>query len=308
MVYIVALLIVIIAVLLVYVYTMNRQLERMCGILNRRLKEATRQVVSVALINRHINKLANCINECLKTEENLRLNSVKEEKKFKELMVNISHDLRTPLTAIKGYQQMLEKEALTEGQQNKLTIAMKHTEKLGQLIEHFFEYAYMVNHVSRCNLEKMNLTNQVAEHLVGSIPMFEERGMEVDYDDSIQAYVMADKEMIERIIQNLIKNCMQHAAGPVQVRIITYEKEVAGSMAGISFSNKVPENHNIDVDRLFDRFYTTDNARKQSTGLGLAIVKLLTEQMNGQVSAKIKNGMLDIRVLFPKVMLEERKC
>lgn len=300
MIYVVILCLVIIMILFIYIYMINRQLKRMYSILNRRLKEDTSQIVSVDLINCHISNLAISINECLKAEENLRLNSFKEEKKFKEMMANISHDLRTPLTAIKGYHQMLEKELLTKEQQNKLRVSMKHTEILGDLIEHFFEYAYMVNNTPKCNLEKINLTNQVAECLADSITMFEERGMEVIYDDSIQAHVIADKELMSRIIQNLIRNCVQHATGFVHVCIVTYKANEGFTMAGISFSNEISENHGIDADRLFDRFYTTDNARKQSTGLGLTIVKLLTEQMNGRVSAKIKDGMLDIRVLFPE--------
>jgi signal transduction histidine kinase len=279
----------------------NIQLKRIYDILNRRVKEQTSQIVSVDMVNKHINNLARSINDCLKAEENLRRKSMQEEKKFKELMTNISHDLRTPLTAIKGYQQILQKETLTEEQQSKLAIAIKHTDILGKLIEHFFEYTYLVNHTQVCNMEKINFTNLVSEYLVSSIPMFEEHGQELIYNDSIQTHVMADKEFLGRIIQNLIRNCIQHTASTIHVSIITYETREKGCMAGVSFSNEIQENQIIDVERLFDRFYTADYARKQSTGLGLAIVKLLTEQMNGEVSAELKDGILDIRVFFPRV-------
>lgn len=290
-----------IAALLIYIFILNTQLKRMYTILNRRVKEQSSQIISVDMVNKHINKLAKSINECLKAEETLRLNSIKEEKKFKELMTNISHDLRTPLTAIKGYQQILQKEPLTDEQQTKLAIAIKHTDILGKLIEHFFEYTYLVNHSQICNMERINLTNQVSEDLIGLIAMFEEHEQELIYNDSIQAHVIVDKEFLDRIIQNLIRNCLQHATGAIHVSIITCETKEKGYMAGISFSNEIQENHMIDVERLFDRFYTADHARKHSTGLGLAIVKLLTEEMNGQVSAELKDNILDIRVLFPKV-------
>lgn len=299
MIYLVIILLIVTVVLAVDIYIINKQLKRMNSILERRLNEETCQVVSIDLINPHITKLASSINECLKTEETLRLNSVKEEKKYKEIMANISHDLRTPLTAIKGYQQMLEKEPLTEEQHSKLNIAMKHTENLGKLIEQFFEYAYMVNYAPKCNLQKINLTNLVAECLADAITIFEEHGMKVEYDDSIQAHVIADKELLGRIIQNLIRNCVQHGVGLVLVKIIINKRNEESAMVGISFSNKIIKAHNIDVDKLFDRFYTSDNARKKSTGLGLTIVKILTEQMNGKVSAEISNGMLNIKTLFP---------
>lgn len=285
--------------LIVYILLTNRQLKRMSEILDRRRKEQTSQIVSVDMTNQHINRLANCINECLKTEENFRLTSVKEEKRFKELISNISHDLRTPLTSIKGYQQMLQKEHLSKEQQGKLLIAMKHTDILGQRIERFFEYTYLENHTPVCNLEKINLTNQVAEYLASSITMLEDNGIVVNYDDSTQVHVLADKEYLGRIVQNLISNCVQHACGIIYVSIITDTVNKNGTMAGVSFRNKVETNHNIHVERLFDRFYTADYARNQSTGLGLAIVKRLTEHMNGNVSAEIIDGMLDLRVMFP---------
>ncbi len=295
------LLIVIIIGLLIYIYSLNRQLVRIHEILDRRVKEETSQIVSVDLINRNMNKLVCSINDCLKAEENLRLNSIQKEKQFKELIANISHDLRTPLTAIKGYQQMLQRELLTESQKSKLDIAVKHTDKLGELIEHFFEYAYMVNHIPNCNLERVNLTNQVAEYLISLIPMLEERGREVIYDDSRQIHSTVDKEMLGRILQNLIKNCVQHGEGYIYVSIITSEKTEKEPMAGISVANRITPNPNLKVEQLFDRFYTADHAREQTTGLGLAIVKGLVEQMNGRVSAQIKEGMLVIRVLFPAI-------
>lgn len=283
---------------MVYILMINRQINRITEILEKRLHEQTSQIVSVDLINRHINKLTNNINECLKAEENLRLLSVKEEKKFKELMANISHDLRTPLTAIKGYQQMLEIDDMTDDQKEKLTIAIKNTKILEQLIEHFFEYTYMVNSAPKSHLERINLTNQITECLIASITMYEESQMEVEYDDSAMVYVMADREMLDRIIQNLIRNSLQHAKDKIQVRIVE-QKHGERNMTGFSFSNEIADENNVDASRIFDRFYTTDYARKSSTGLGLSIVKLLTEQMDGIVNANISNHKLNITVLFP---------
>ncbi len=298
--YLVFILIIMIALLLLYIYILNRQLKRMYEILERRVKEQTSQMISVDMTNRNVNKLANCINECLKAEECLRLKSVREEKMFKELISNISHDLRTPLTAIKGYQQMLQKKSLTKEQESKLITAMKHTDALGQLIEHFFEYTFLMNYTPDCNPERINLTNQIADYLTSSIVLFEDNNMEVSYDDSYPIYVLADRELLGRIIQNLIRNCVQYASGKIYISIIKDETNKDSDMAGVSFLNDVLDDHNMNVLQLFDRFYTADNPRKQSTGLGLTIVKQLTEQMNGKVSAERKDGALDIRVFFPK--------
>jgi signal transduction histidine kinase len=201
--------------------------------------------------------------------------------------------LRTPLTAIKGYQQLIKKGELTEEQYKKLDIAQKHTEELGQLIEHFFEYSYLTNAEPEMNLERINLTNLVTECLVASIPTIEERKITVHFEETSPIFVLVDKEMVLRIIYNLIRNCTEHSIGEIQVQLQVYENAV------ISFKNPVKDALIINVNQLFDRFYTSDQARSKSTGLGLAIVKLLAEKMGGGAEAALQNEILDIRVSLP---------
>ena len=103
-----------------------------------------------------------------------------------------------------------------------------------------------------------------------------------------------DKEMTIRIIQNLIRNSASHASGDIRVQIIeNIDKAV------ILFKNFVDKEVNIDVNRLFERFYTGDKSRSKTTGLGLSIVKLLTEQMGGFVAANLKERELEILVELP---------
>lgn len=262
---------------------MNRQLSR-------RLAGDTRQPVSLELVNRELNQLTENINQCLKAEENLRLESVREEKRFKELIANISHDLRTPLTAMKGYQQLLQKSALSKEQQEKLQIAQKYAEELGNLIEHFFEYSYLMNAELELNLEKINLTNLVTECLAASVVSLEERGLQLEFIEAPCFFIWGDREMTMRIIQNLIRNCLVHAAGDVTVQLTASEN------ATIVFKNRVKNAAEIDVNSLFERFYTGDCARRKTTGLGLAIVKLLAEQMGGKVQASLQGNELAIQV------------
>lgn len=244
-------------------------------------------------MDRGLNALAININKCLKAEETLRLNSVREEKRFKELIANISHDLRTPLTAIKGYQQLMEKGRLPQEQQEKLKVAQKYTNELGDLIEHFFEYSYLENAGTELNLERINLTNLVIECLAESVSSFEENNLTVRFEETTPVFVLTNREMTIRIIQNLIRNCSQHSAGEIRVQLLTIKNAV------ISFSNPVINASAIDVEQLFDRFYTADRARSKNTGLGLSIVKLLAEQMGGSVSALLQDDVIEIRVELP---------
>lgn len=289
----IGILIVIVCLLAFYIALIHWQLHSINRQLDKRLTMNTRQPVSVELINPVLNQLTVNINKCLKAEETLRLESIREEKRFKELMANISHDLRTPLTAIKGYQQLMGNGDLTAEQRKKLQIAQKHAEELGRLIEHFFEYSYLVNADLKLNLERINLTNLTAECLAASVSSYEERGIMVRFTEAPPVFVLADQEMTVRIIQNLIRNCAMHSAGDVEVLISVSKNAV------ISFKNPVENAAEIDVKRIFDRFYTGDRARSKTTGLGLSIVKLLAEQMGGAVDAGLQGDELMIQVELP---------
>ena len=290
---VICILIIIVLLLVLYIALLQHQFSNINRQLEKRLAGNIRQPISLQLINRALNQLTANINKSLKAEENLRLCSVREEKKFKELIANISHDLRTPLTAIKGYQQLLGSSELTEDQQKKLGIARKHADELGHLIEHFFEYSYLLNAESKLNIEKINLTYVVTECLAASIDTFEKRGLMVHIEETAPVFVLADQEMLVRIVQNLIQNCIAHSASNIIVKIFTMENAI------ISFENSMENATEIDVNCLFDRFYTTDQARRKSTGLGLSIVKMLAEQMGGTVSASLQGEGLAIVVELP---------
>jgi len=279
--------------LIAYVILLRQQIRSINRQLTRRMEEKTRQPVSLELLNKELNKLAANINKCLKSEETLRLESVREEKHFKELIANISHDLRTPLTAIKGYQQLLEKAELSEEQQQKLQIAKKHTTQLGALIDHFFEYTYLVNAETELVMERLNLTNLVTECIAEFITAFEEKNLTVYLAETPPILMIADKKMITRIVQNLIRNCLAHARGDIEVEIL------ADKNAILLFRNPVEDASDIDVNRIFERFYTADRARGRTTGLGLSIVRLLAEQLGGNASASIQDGFFEIRVELP---------
>ena len=295
----VELLVYVLAVLLVLLFFYHIWLQRQLRSINRqlakRLNEKTRQPISVELINRELSQLVVHVNQSLKSEEQLRLDSIREEKRFKELIANLSHDLRTPLTAIKGYQQLLSRGELTAEQKDKLQVAQRHADELGSLIERFFEYSYVLSSDTEPVLTRVQLADLVMECLADTVAAFEDRDLTLRIKEAPQVYVAADQEMTMRIVHNLIRNCIAHAAGEVEVSVIAADPD----NAVISFKNKV-NSPDIDVQRLFDRFYTGDTARRKSTGLGLAIVKLLAEQMEGSASAALLEvDTLEIRVTLP---------
>jgi signal transduction histidine kinase len=287
-------LIIAIVLLGAYIVTLRQQIRSVNRQLTKRLTERTRQPVSLALMDQAMVALAVNVNRCLKAEETLRLDAVRKEKRFRELIANLSHDLRTPLTAIKGYQQLMGNGGLSPDQRQRLAVAQKHAGELGTLIEHFFEYAYLLDAEPVVHAERVNLTNLVAECLADSVAALEARDLAVRFDDEAPpVWALVDREMTVRIIKNLIRNGVQHADGDIEVRIL------AAQAAVISFRNPVRNAPEIDADQLFDRFYSADRARGKSTGLGLSIVRLLAEQMGGSTGASLQDGLLEIRVMLP---------
>ncbi|MFS0722492.1 HAMP domain-containing sensor histidine kinase [Paenibacillus sp. 1P07SE] len=283
-------------ILLMYIFFLQRQLVRINRQLDKRLRKSTRQPITIELFNRELNRLTANINRCLKVEENLRLDSIREEKRFKELIANISHDLRTPLTAIRGYQQLIAKEELPAQLRDKLQTAQKHADELGVLIEHFFEYAYLVQAEQQPNPQRIHLSSLVTECLAASIPAMEVRGISLKLAEDASVMVWADKEMTVRIVRNLIRNAIEHSGGDLQVHI------QQGDQAELRFRNPVRNPEQLEAGRIFDRFYTADRARGRTSGLGLAIVRLLAEQMGGSASASLQDGELEVRIELPIIV------
>lgn len=296
-IFVIVILIILILILLAYAIFMRRQLRSVNRLLDKRLCNQTNQIISIDLFDKELNQLIENINKCLKAEETLRLKVVSEEEDLKKMIANISHDLRTPLTAIKGYVQLLHKNELSKDQRDKVEIVKKHIEELGNLIEHFFEYAYLLDAKPKVTMVQLNLTNLVAECLATAVPMIEEKGLKLIMEER-SVIVTADREMTIRIVQNLIRNCIAHAKEEIRVQL----REDHGII--MEFANFVDSEEMPDVKRLFDRFYVKDSARK-STGLGLSIVKLLAEQMGGKVSAFVEKHELTIQVYFPNGVVNE---
>lgn len=287
--------IVVIVGLLFYIFYIQRQIRLMNIQLSQRLHEQYTQPISVELVNKEINQLVANINRILIESQKSRSYIKREEKYYKEMISNISHDFRTPLTAIKGYQQMLLNEPLTEKQLAKLGVAQKHVGRLEQLVATFFEYSHLHSNEDQPKKDRINISNIVFEEIAGAFAQFEQQGIAVTLPNYEPLIINSDEEMLLRIVQNLVRNSIMHAQGDVTIKMWLEEEH-----AYICFQNPIDENIQLNPNQLFDRFYTTDNSRRKNTGLGLSIVKLLAEKLGGNVAAKIENGMIEFLVCLKK--------
>lgn len=284
-----------VAVLAVRTAVMRREIRSMSRQLEDLSSGRTEKKISLTLVDARLNELAAQINENMELQKQLRIDARKSEQRLKDSIAGVSHDLRTPLTAIIGYIQMLERSGLSGEQQEKAMVILKKANAMRELVESFFELSVMESGQPELAEEAVNFTNIVSEAVVDFIPRFEAAELKPDVDLGDKSLYMAgDTTALRRIVQNLLSNALKYTAGRVEVTL----EESAGKII-LTVANEVRPDTPPDMERLFERFYTADDSRNSgSAGLGLYIVKLLAEKMQGAVSASLENKTLSIYIVF----------
>lgn len=284
-----------VAVLAVRTVVMRREIRSMSRQLEDLSSGRTEKKISLTLVDARLNELAAQINENMELQKQLRIDARKSEQRLKDSIAGVSHDLRTPLTAIIGYIQMLERSGLNGEQQEKATIILKKANAMRELVESFFELSVIESGQSELAEAAVNFTNIVSEAVVDFIPRFEAAELEPDVDLGDKSlYIAGDTTALGRIVQNLLSNALKYTAGRVKVALEERDGEII-----LTVVNEVRPDTPPDMERIFERFYTGDDCRNSgSAGLGLYIVKLLAEKMQGAVSASLENKMLSVYVVF----------
>ncbi len=269
--------------LILYLTGIKLQIRDIKRQLECRNQEQTEGIVHLEMQDKAVRDMVVILNQTLKQEAGLRRNQNMQENEFRKLITNISHDLRTPLTVMKGYLQLLERCKIDETGKEYLAICFRHTDDLERRIRQFFEYSYWMNQEAEVKLHSINVTNIILNTMTDFIPVFEERGISMRLEDDTIYKAMGEEELLKRVMQNLLKNCLQFADG--EVRVLIRAEHADKKRIRVCVQNPVAEAFRPDTARVFQRFYTGNEARSQSTGLGLSIVKLLVEQMGGEVFA-----------------------
>lgn len=293
----IVLLVLLLLISLLYVFILSKQIRRIQRQLAERRDKNTNQPISLELLNTELSLLAANINQCLEIGQQAVSNSIQKENTLRETIASISHDLRTPLTAIKGYLQLLEQDNLTDGQMEKLVIIKKHVDEMALLTEHFWEYSYFSLCQQDIPLKRINLANLTAENLANYVSQLENKGLSVTYKHDKPLFVRADENYTTRILQNLIQNCITHSVGDIEI-----ELKNIGNVVILSVKNPVQKDIDLNVQHIFDRFYTADKSRGKASGLGLTVVNLLITKMGGRAIASLENAMLEIQIEFLKWM------
>lgn len=279
------------AIAAVYAYILKRDLAQMCRTLSQITDSETNQQLTTTTFNKEILELQAAINGILENQKKLRIKNENMNRELRRTITNISHDLRTPLTSVMGYLQMLQSEKTPDPKKAEyLAIIEPRLKALSVLMEELFEFSKITEGHLDLNMQKNNIVNLTADIISDFYNEFVDKKITPEIKlPSAPVYARCDVKAYTRILHNLIKNVLIHGSGSFGITLDA-ERPV------IIVENSIPDT-SLDTDRLFERFYTRDVSRtKKNTGLGLAIAKELAEQMDGDIMAQIHENRLMIQV------------
>lgn len=283
----------VIIALLVKIYILRKAAREMANAFADRLITDTNTLIDISCNDRYMRKLANAINKELRKLRTERHRFQQGDLELKNAVTNISHDLRTPLTAICGYLELLEQEEKSKAVNQYIGIIKDRVDILTQLSEELFRYSVIILTKDNTIREQVIINTVLEESIVAFYTVLTERNIvpEIQISES-KVIRMLDHSALSRVFSNLISNVIKYSDGDLKI--------VLSENGEITFSNTASGLDEIQMGKLFDRFYTVEAARR-STGLGLAISKTLVEQMKGTISATYENNRLSIHIFFTDI-------
>ncbi len=288
---IISVLIMIIAVLILKICLLQKSADEICCAFNEKLENDTNTLINISCRDRHMRRLANDINKELKKLRADRRKFQQGDLELKEAVTNISHDLRTPLTAICGYLALLENEEKSPAAEEYIKIISQRAQVLKQLTTELFRYSVITSTFNSDTPEKLEMNNVLEESIAAHYALICQNNIVPDISITEKKIVCnLNKNALLRIFQNIISNAVKYSDGDLKIKL--------KDDGEIIFSNHAEKLDEVQVGRLFDRFYTVQTADK-STGLGLSIAKMLTQQMKGSITADYSDCSLNIRIKFP---------
>lgn len=277
--------------LLAYLLVLRHSLREAAEELDEKLRTDTNTLISISTGDRAMQSLVTHINRQLQAlrRERLRLHSGNAE--LTAAVTNISHDLRTPLTALCGYLDLLEQEPQTEAAARYLAVIRERTDAMRALTEELFRYSVLTATADELHTEPVCLNDVLEQSLAAAYGALSARGITPSVQLPEEKVIRPlDAAALRRVFDNILSNAAKYSDGDLAV-VLAPDGEV-------TFSNRASALSRVEAARLFGRFYTVKSARG-STGLGLSIAKLLTEKLHGTISADYENETLRICIAFP---------
>lgn len=255
------------------------------------LKIDTNSIITISSSDKSIESLATSLNNQLIELRTQKLEYTNGNQELKEIITNISHDLRTPLTAIKGYIDILKEENLSKKQKKYLNIIHEKSQELVNITEQLLNFSKAIDleNIS-IQREKCCINEILEETLISYYEIFKEKNINPNIQIcSEKIYKNLNKNSLIRILENIFSNAFKYSNGDFKVEL---KKD-----GTITFSNKSNILDSTTVSKIFNRYFSVENA-KESVGIGLAIVKQLVELNNGKIYANYINETFSINITF----------
>ncbi len=281
--------------LLVKVITMKSSIRNIRIELGKTKEENYNRQIRATLMDREVEKLAAEINENLDYQKNLKLDSAKSRQQLEESISDIAHDLRTPLTVVKGNLQMMRNENLSDKGREHLDISFKKADTLKEMVDEFFEMSVLESDQNVLELSKIDVPVFLSEFIIENEALIREKDLTPNISlPEKSIYIKADPKSLSRVFSNIFGNIYKYAKGEFEAKV-----EVVDGNCIITMANEVSNPEDIDINRIFDRTYRADKARTAGgAGLGLYIAKLLVEKQKGNIEAKLEDKKLKFVISF----------
>ena len=287
---IIAFLSVLIAALIIKIVSLKRAVKDIEESLSEKLTTDTNTLIDISSNDKRIRSLAGTLNRELAVLRKEKLCYMNGNNELKNSVTNISHDLRTPLTAICGYIELLEREEKTKEAEKYLDIIKKRVEFMVKLTEELFGYSVIMSEDGGKTTSYTDVKNILEESIASFYEVLISRNIVPVINLTKEKVIRkTDSHALSRVFSNLLNNAVKYSDGDLEISLFENGE--------IVFANTASKLDAVEVEKLFDRFYTVETA-KNSTGLGLSIAKTLVEQMRGEISAKYKDGKLYIKIIL----------
>lgn len=258
--------------------------------LSEKLSDDTNTLISVSSGDPAVCALAADFNVRLKALRNERHRLDLGDAELNAAITGIAHDIRTPLTAMSGYLDLLECEALSDDAHRYLAVIRERCRAMKQLTEELLSYSILSTESHTLCRTPLDLRSALERSVASFYAALKNAGIEPEISMPEDAVMRSlDSSALERILGNILGNAVKYSDGDLRISL--------DGDGCFEFSNEAQSLNSLDAARLFDRFYTVDDVRG-STGLGLSIAKLLTERMDGSIRAEYSGGRLRILLQF----------
>lgn len=308
---IISLLSLLVVILAVRLHQYKRQIKIFAEKTGARVEFDMNAPVSVDYFSKEITDLANALNAYTDKAKKYNLDLVKEQQRLKNVMAGISHDFRTPLTAARGYLQLLDKKgAIGTDERKYYNIIIEKMDYLAMLSDAFFSVSKIEAGGEDIELHRVNITNLLTETLLGQYPWIEENGIRLTADIPEQdIYVMSNEDCLMRIFNNIFSNARKYAETSLSISLKQAAPEDKNNTSDknnkynknnyiLTFENDMELRDEIDSGRVLEAFYRGSSRTSEGSGLGLYIVDQLATRMNYKVEVEINKNIFKIILIF----------